>query len=130
MAAAVLVLVAAALEQTATARSGGQAKQPETVIVTLHAKTGSEAALAGAIARHWDAARRLNLVLDTPHLTVRGAEADGKTYFVDIFTWRDSSAPDHAPAEIQTIWAEMNRLVEPRTGQPGLEFSEVSIVAK
>ena len=38
--------------------------------------------------------------------------------------------PDHAPAEIQTIWAEMNRLVEPRNGHPGLEFSEVSIVGK
>src|SRR3954468_11550512 len=84
-----LILVAATFAGTATATDSGQTEQPETVVVTLHAKTGSEAALAGVIARHWDTARRLHLVLDTPHLTVRGTEADSKTYFVDIFTWRD-----------------------------------------
>jgi hypothetical protein len=42
---------------------------------------------------------------------VRGNE-QGKTYFVEIFTWRDANIPDAPPAAIQNIWAEMNQLVE------------------
>ena len=103
---------------------------PETVMVTLHAKPGGEADLARVIARHWDTARRLNLVLDTPPVTLRGAEDGGKTYFVHVFTWRDAGIPDAAPAAIQAIWTEMNQLVESRGGRPGLYFTEVSIVAR
>jgi len=102
--------------------------QPETVIVTLHAKAGSEADLAGVIGRHWDTARGLNLVLDAPHLTMRGIENGTQTYFVDIFAWRDASIPDQAPAAIQAIWAEMNRLVEARGARPGLDIAEVTVV--
>lgn len=102
--------------------------QPETVVVTLHAKPGAEAQVADVVARHWAAARRLNLVLDAPHLTLRGTEAGDKVYFVEILTWRDASIPDAAPAEIQAIWAEMNRLVEARDGRPGLQINEVAIV--
>ena len=127
--AAAVVLAPSTFGGTALA-SGGAVEHPETVMVTLHAKPGSEAELAAVIARHWDTARRLDLVLDAPHLTVRGVESDAKTYFVEIFTWRDPSVPDNAPADIQKIWAEMNRLVEPRNGQPGLEFSEVAVVGK
>jgi hypothetical protein len=122
--------IVAAITAGGTAAGPTQAALPETVIVTFHAKAGSEAELAAVIARHWDTARRLNLVLDSPHLTVRGTEGDRQVYFVDIFAWRDASVPDHAPAEIQKIWADMNRLVEARNGKPGLEFSEVAVVDK
>ena len=97
-------------------------------MVTLHAKPGGEADLARVIARHWDTARSLNLVLDTPSVTLRGAEDGDRTYFVHVFTWRDARIPDAAPAAIQAIWAEMNRLVESRGGRPGLHFTEVSVV--
>jgi hypothetical protein len=122
--------IVAAITAGGTAAGPAQAAAPETVIVTFHAKAGSEAELAAVIARHWDTARRLNLVLDSPHLTVRGTEGDRQVYFVDIFAWRDASVPDHAPAEIQKIWADMNRLVEARNGKPGLEFSEVAVADK
>jgi hypothetical protein len=101
---------------------------PETVMVTYHAKPGSEAALANAIARQWAAANRLKLVLETPHALVRGEE-QGKTYFVEIFTWRDANIPDAPPAAIQKIWAEMNQLVESRSGRPGIDFAAGSVVA-
>lgn len=105
------------------------AAAPETMMVTLRAKRGSEAALERVIAQHWTTARRLNLVRETPHVTLRAAEAGNQVYFVDIFTWRDSGIPDAAPSEIRKIWDEMNRLVEARGGHPGLEFAEVSVVA-
>jgi expansin (peptidoglycan-binding protein) len=56
---------------------------PETVMVTYHAKAGSEAALASVIARQWAWAIKLKLVLETPHTLVRGNE-QGKTYFVEF----------------------------------------------
>jgi hypothetical protein len=101
--------------------------EPETVIVTLHAKAGAEAELAAVVMRHWDTAHRLNLVVDAPHLIMRGSE-NGSPYIVEVLTWRDASIPDAAPPAIQAIWAEMNRLVEPRGGRPGLHISEVSIL--
>lgn len=103
------------------------ADQPETVMVTFRAKPGAETELARVIASHWRTASELNLVTPSPHLTLRGAEDGGKTYFVEVFTWRDASIPDAAPAAIKKIWAQMNALVESRGGRPGLHFEEVSV---
>jgi hypothetical protein len=104
------------------------AAEPETVMVTLHAKAGMETDLARVIERHWETARRLNLVTDAPHVTLRGTEDGGRTYFIEIFTWRDGDIPDAAPAEIQAIWNTMNQLVEAREGAPGLNFRAVALV--
>jgi hypothetical protein len=104
------------------------ADQPETVMVTFRAKPGAEAELARVIASHWRTASELNLVTAAPHLTLRAAEDGHKTYFVEVFTWRDASIPDAAPAAIKKIWSQMNALVESRGGHPGLHFEEVSIV--
>ena len=111
-----------------SAVGGVRADAPETVMITLHAKVGAEAELAQVIARHWDTARRLNMVRDTPHLTLRSAEG-GQTDFVEIMTWRDASLPDSAPPEIQKIWADMNRLVEKRGSLPGLSIEQISVVS-
>jgi len=127
---AVLALVCATLAQGSTAAGQAASEQPETVMITLHAKAGAEAELAQVIARHWETAHRLKLLRDTPHVTLRGTEAGTLTYFVDIFTWRDAAIPDAAPKEIQAIWADMNRLVEKRGGRPGLQIEEVSVVAR
>ena len=128
--AALTILASGAVSGRSAAARPTLAGQPEAVIVTLHAKTGAEAELAAVIARHWETARQLNLVLDAPHLTVRGTENGTQTYFVEIFTWRDASIPDAAPPAIRAIWAEMNRLVEARGSKPGLDFAEVTIVDK
>ena len=61
------------------------------------------------------------LVLDKPHVRLRGVD-NGQTYFVEIFTWRDAAIPDHAPTAIQSIWTEMNKLVE----GGGIEIAEVT----
>ena len=105
----------------ALAASAQSSKQPETVMVTCHAKPGAEADLQRVLTRHWNTARDLKLVLDTPHVRLRGADS-GETYLIEIFTWRDASIPDHAPAAIQAIWAEMNNLVQGR----GVEIATVT----
>ena len=120
-----LLLAAAAGGRLAIAR-GTQPERPETVMITFHPKAGADADLARVIASHWATARRLHLVVDTPHLTLRSS--DGKA-FVEILTWKDDSVPDDAPAEIRAIWDEMNRLVEPSGGAPGLAIDRVSVVS-
>src|SRR5262249_51659960 len=78
------------------------AAQPETVMVTFHAKAGAEADLERVIARHWEMIRQMKMIVsDAPHITLRGTEEGGKIFFVEIFTWTDPSTPDNAPATIQ-----------------------------
>ncbi len=71
----------------------------------------------------------MNLVLGTTHVTLRGTEKDKTTYFIEVFTWRDADIPDAAPPEIQAIWNDMNAVVESRGGRPGLQITEVTVVA-
>ena len=84
--------------------------QEETVMVTCHAKAGAEAGLQRVLAKHWETIRDLKLVTAAPHMSLRGIDAEGKTYFVEIFTWKDATIPDHAPAAVQKLWSEMNGL--------------------
>ena len=123
-----VVCVLAAAVVTMSMAQPARAAGPETVMVTLHAKPGSEEALARVLDAHWRTARRLNLVREDTHVTLRGSEDGDKTYFVEVFTWLDADIPDHAPDAIQSIWKEMNSLVESRRGEPGLRFVEVSVV--
>ena len=127
MAVSVVFLGAVFPGSSAAQASGGK---PETVMITCHAKPGSELELARVLARHWTAVRNLKLVRDAPHLTLRGIEDGDKTYFVEIFTWRDAAIPDAAPPPIQAIWTEMGKLVEPRGGRPGIDIAEVSPVGQ
>ena len=48
--------------------------------------------------------------------------AGGRTYFVEIFTWRDESIPDNAPAPIRAVLDEMNQLAEK------IEIAEVEVI--
>jgi hypothetical protein len=81
------------------------------------------------IARHWQTVRQLKLVReDLPHLTLRATDGDGKTYFVEILTWRDGSIPDAAPPAVLAIWQELHALVEGQPGHPGLEITNVTMV--
>ena len=93
-------IAALALLAAISSRPQSKVDQPETVLVTLHAKPGSEAALQAVLTRHWSTARALNLVRDSPHVTLREAEDGNTTRFIDIFTWRDAAIPDAAPAPI------------------------------
>jgi hypothetical protein len=100
----------------------------ETVIATYQAKQGKEDDLLKVMAKHWATIHRLGMVLDQPHLVLRGKDDSGKTYFVEILTWDDAETPDHAPAEVRAIWKEMEPLVEQRPSHQGIEFPEVHVV--
>lgn len=108
-----------------------RAAEPETVMITLHPKAGAEQALADVIARHYDTARRLEMLQsEAAHVTLRGADEGDKPYFVEILTWKDASVPDNAPAAIRAIWNDMTALVESRPGRPGLDIAPVRTVTR
>ena len=98
--------------------------EPETVMVTCHAKEGADKELARVLARHWTTVRDLKLVTDAPHLTLRGAGEGGRIYFVEIFTWRDAAIPDNAPAAVRAIWEEMARFADK------IDIAEVEIIGE
>jgi len=104
-------------------------EEPETVLVTYHVKPGAEAELERVIAQHWATLLRLNLVRKDFHVLLRAQEGEC-VRFVEIGTWRDRKLPDSAPAEVQELWKEMNRFVEPRDGHLGIEVAEVSLMEK
>jgi hypothetical protein len=98
------------------------AAAPETVAVTYRFSPASEAALHATIDEHWATLVRLNLVTGE-HAIYRGSNS-----FLEIFTWRDDSIPDNAPAEVRAIWRRMNTLVDSSGGKSGLEISAVERV--
>lgn len=117
------------LGSTAAIVAAARADMPETVMITLRPKPGAEQELANVIADHWATARKMDLVQPDPHVTVRTRDEGRKPVFIDVFTWRDRDIPDNAPPAIMKIWGEMNRLTESRGGRPGLEITEVTLVA-
>ena len=101
---------------------------PETMLVSYRVKAGKEVAFQDALARTWAVCRQDKLVLARPHLVLREKDDDGRTRFVESFTWVSHAAPDHAPPELKVAWRELESLCEPRDGKKGIDGSEVQTV--
>jgi len=102
----------------------------ETVLATHRVREGKEAEYAELLALQWSTLRRLNLVLERPHVILRGFDESGKTIFVEVLTWRDHDAPDSVPPEVEKIWEALEASAEPRLGHRGIEFPEFEVVAR
>jgi hypothetical protein len=105
----------------ATTSAFGQ--KPETVLTTYYPKKGKEAEMLRVLRDAWGVYTRLNLMTGG-HQLYRAETEGGTVYFVEIFTWRDESIPDNAPAEVKTVWGEM------RANTDKLEFAEITPVAE
>ena len=102
--------------------------EPETVLVRYHVQAGKQPEMEALIRKQWAALRRLDVVEEQPHVVLRGTEDGGKPVFVEVFTWRTADAPDHLPAEIQTLWSAMNKAVESRGGRAGIDIRAMTPV--
>ena len=80
-----------AAADSARAPAPGAAPDPETVSITYRVGPGKEAEFLGAVTRHWQTLRKLQLVTAAPHTLVRGKENNGGTYFIE---------PQPAPARL------------------------------
>lgn len=118
------------LHSLALRASAPQDSETETVLSTFRPRAGKEDELLKTMNQNWSTLRRLGLVLEEPHLILRGKDDSGKTIFVEILTWRDHEAADHVPAEVQAIWNQLQALVENRDGHRGIEFPEFEIVSQ
>jgi hypothetical protein len=102
----------------------------ETVYTTYRVIAGKETEFAKVLAKAWPTYFKLGMVLKQPHIVLRGTDDAGKTYFIEILTWKDHDAPDHAPAEVQAIWDQLTALCEKRDGHRRIEFYEVQIISQ
>jgi hypothetical protein len=91
-------------------------------------KAGHEIEYTQLSEKAWALYRRLGLVLDRPHVVLRGTDEKGRSYFVEVFTWKSPDIPDHAPAEVKAIWQQLQAVCEVRDGRPGIDFSEVTAI--
>jgi len=98
----------------------------ETVHSIAHVKAGHEAEYAKLSGNAWALYKRLGVVLDHPHVVLRGTDEKGLPYFVEIFTWKSPDIPDHAPPEIKAIWQQLEQACERRDGRPGIDFAPVT----
>jgi hypothetical protein len=105
-----------------------RAKPTETVVATFRVKEGRETEFQDALSKAWPLYRKLGMVLDSPHLIVKGTDKDQKTYFIEVLTWKDEDAPDNAPPEVRKLWGRLEELCEPRLGHRGIEFPEVEVI--
>jgi len=103
------------------------ASPPETVLAYFYPKPGKEAQLETILGDYRTTLARLALV-NAPHITLRGSDAKGRTYYVVIQTWKSADIPDNAPPEIVKLWDAMNAVVETRDGKAGIHFDEVTVI--
>ena len=93
-----------------------------TVMARFNVKKGKEAEFERLHTESWQAYLRLELIQPAPHLVLRGKEKSGKTYFVEILTWKDWSVTDHPPDEVRALWARLNEACD------GIEFPAVELL--
>ncbi len=87
---------------------------PVPMMITYRAKKGHEAALLQLVRSHWPVIRDLGLASTTPARIWKTTDRDGNVAFVEMFEWRDSSAPDvaHQTPEVMAVWEPMSEVME------------------
>jgi hypothetical protein len=93
-------------------------------ICTYRVKSGKEAEFQAALQRHWPTLRDLGLAADEPSQIFKGLDESGGAFFVEILTWKNADAPNHAHEipEVMSVWEPMGRCCEARLGRPAMEF--------
>lgn len=97
----------------------------ETIHSVAHVKAGHEVEYAKLSSEAWDLYKRMGLVLDSPHVVLRGRDEKGRPFFVEVFTWKSPDIPDHAPPAVKAIWQQLENACEVRDDRPGIDFVEV-----
>ena len=102
-----------------------------TVHCTFRVKAGCEGRFRELQREHWPTLRKLGLATEDEPLVYRGEDAQGRLFFVEIFTWASPEAAPraHAHPEVMAIWEPLDAVCEARDGQPNMEFPHVERVA-
>jgi hypothetical protein len=101
---------------------------PETVMVTYHVRMGQEVNFHGLLTRAWDTYRGEHMVFAQPHIIVQDRETNGKTRFIEIFTWISHTGPQQPPDSVKQVWSDEQSLCQARDGHSALEGGEVNLI--
>ena len=101
--------------------------EPVTVICTYRVAPDHIGSFQDLLKKHWPTLYDQGLVTASAPQLFRGAEGADAPFFVEIFEWRDESAPEiahHTPA-VLAVWERMGQLCQSRLGRPAMEFPHV-----
>lgn len=101
------------------------ASRPVPMLCVYLVRKGQEARFRRLLERHWPTLAAQGLVAGEPSRILRSRGEDGRTRFVEEFSWKDARASElaHASPAVMAVWDPMGRLAE------GMEFWEVEPVA-
>lgn len=88
---------------------------PVTMHVEYWPKAGKEAELQALVEKHWPTLRELDLATETPAQVYRARDEKGdRTFFVEIFAWKDENASDvaHQTPEVMALWEPMGPILD------------------
>lgn len=99
-------------------------------LCTYRVKEGREEEFLSHLRGHWPVLHHFGLVSTDLHLMLRGAEQDGKPFFVEVLSWSSPEGPKLAEQlpEVLRIWEPMGKLCEARRGLPPMEFPIVTLL--
>jgi hypothetical protein len=90
-----------------------------TAMCTYTIKPGKEADFEKILAKHWPALHKAGLTSTDRPMMYKGthdrhSSHAGRTFYVEIFSWKDAKAPDtaHQMPEVMAVWEPMGALCE------------------
>jgi quinol monooxygenase YgiN len=89
--------------------------RPVAVLVTYRPKKGKGSKFFSLLKRHWPTLDRAGLVTSTrPAIYKASEKRTHRTYFVEMFEWKDAKASDaaHRTPEVIAVWGPMMPLLE------------------
>lgn len=77
-------------------------------------KKGREDEFLQLLYKHWPTLNRVGLVTPEPAQVLRGQDKGGNTFFIEQFSWKDSSSPGvaHQTPEVMAVWEPMGAHTE------------------
>ena len=88
--------------------------KPVRMLCTYRIKDGQETDFLQLLEKHWPMLRSVGLATNDPAQVFRSKDKEGKTVFVELFSWKDADAPDvaHQTPEVMSVWEPMGALAE------------------
>lgn len=89
--------------------------KPVQMHVTYRPKKGKEEELFSLVQKHGPALMSTGLLAGGPPTVYRATnKRTGETFFVEMFAWRDETAPNiaHQAPEVMAVWEPMTPILE------------------
>jgi quinol monooxygenase YgiN len=88
--------------------------KPLKVLCTYRIKNGKDADFLQLLEKHWPTLYNAGLATGDPAQVLQGQDKTGRTVFIEMFSWKDASAPDvaHQTPEVMAVWEPMGALAE------------------